>query len=118
MFLGNIDDKRDWGYAKDYVEAMYLMLQQKQPDDYIISTGETHSVREFLDVAFGLVSLDWHEYVRIDEKLVRPLDHRKVIFQGDNSKAKKILNWKPKTSFDELVKLMVEADLKEKGISL
>ena len=118
LFLGNIDDKRDWGYAKDYVEAMYLMLQQDNPDDYIISTGETHSVRDFLDVAFGLVNLDWHKYVKIDEHLVRPLDHRNTIFQGDNSKAKKILNWKPKTSFDELVKLMVEADLKEKGISL
>ncbi|MCR4662992.1 MAG: GDP-mannose 4,6-dehydratase [Endomicrobiaceae bacterium] len=118
LFLGNIDDKRDWGYAKDYVEAMYLTLQQDSPDDYIISTGETHSVRDFLDVAFGIVNLDWHKYVKIDEKLVRPLDHRKVIFQGDNSKAKKILNWKPKTSFDELVKIMVESDLKEKGINL
>ncbi len=114
LFLGNIDDKRDWGYAKDYVEAMYLMLQQDNPDDYIISTGETHSVRDFLDVAFGFVNLDWHKYVKIDEHLVRPLDKRNTIFQGDNSKAKKILNWKPKTSFNELVKLMVESDLKKK----
>jgi len=118
LYLGNIDDKRDWGYAKDYVEVMYLMLQYKHPDDYIISTGETYSVRDFLDVSFGLVNMDWHKYVKIDSKLVRPLDPRKVIFKGDNSKAKKILNWKPKTSFKELVKLMVEADLKEKGISL
>lgn len=118
LFLGNIDDKRDWGYAKDYVEAIYLMLQQNNPDDYIISTGETHSVRDFLDVAFGLVHLDWHKYVKIDQRLVRPLDHRKVVFQGDNSKAQKLLNWKPKTSFNELVKLMVAADLKEKGINL
>ncbi|MBR3627888.1 MAG: GDP-mannose 4,6-dehydratase [Elusimicrobia bacterium] len=118
LFLGNIDDKRDWGYAKDYVEAMYLMLQQDKPDDYIISTGEIHSVRDFLDVAFKLVNLDWHKYVKINQNLVRPLDHRNVIFQGDNSKAKKNLNWKPKTSFNELVKLMVESDLKEKGINL
>ncbi len=118
LFLGNIDDKRDWGYAKDYVEAMYLMLQQDKPDDYIICTGEIHSVRDFLDVAFKLVNLDWHKYVKINQNLVRPLDHRNVIFQGDNSKAKKNLNWKPKTSFNELVKLMVESDLKEKGINL
>ena len=117
LFLGNIDDKRDWGYAKDYVEAMFLMLQQYKPDDYIISTGETHSVREFLDVAFGFVNLDWHKYVKIDEKLIRPLDKR-TIYKGDNSKAKKVLNWKPKTSFNELVKLMLETDLKEKGIRL
>jgi len=118
LYLGNIDDKRDWGYAKDYVEAMFLMLKQKQPDDYIISTGETHSVRDFLDVAFKLVNLDWYKYVKIDQKLLRPLDYRKVIFQGNNSKAQKILNWKPKTSFNELVKLMVESDLKDKGINL
>jgi GDPmannose 4,6-dehydratase len=117
LFLGNIDDKRDWGYAKDYVEAMYLMLQQDNPDDYIISTGETHSVRDFLDIAFELVNLDWHKYVKIDSKFIRPLDKR-TIYKGDNSKAKKILNWQPRTSFNELVKLMVEADLKEKGMSL
>ncbi len=117
LFLGNIDDKRDWGYAKDYVEAMYLMLQQDKPDDYIISTGETHSVRDFLDIAFGIVNLDWHRYVKIDQKLIRPLDKR-TIYQGDNSKAKKILKWEPKTSFKELVRLMVEADLKKKGINL
>lgn len=117
LLLGNIDDKRDWGYAKDYVKAMFLMLQQDKPDDYIISTGETHSVRDFLDVAFGIVNLDWHKYVKIDQKLIRPLDKR-TIYKGDNSKAKKILNWKPQTSFNELVKIMVEADLKEKGITL
>lgn len=117
LFLGNIDDKRDWGYAKDYVEAMYLMLQQDVPDDYIISTGETYSVRDFLDVAFGVVNLDWHKYVKIDQRLIRPLDKR-TMYKGDNSKAKKILNWKPKTSFKELVRLMVESDLKKKGISL
>ena len=117
LLLGNIDDKRDWGYAKDYVEAMYLMLQQNNPDDYIISTGETHSVRDFLDIAFGIVNLDWHKYVKIDKKLIRPLDKR-TIYQGDNSKAKKFLNWRPKTSFNELVRLMVETDLKNKGINL
>lgn len=118
LFLGNIDDKRDWGYAKDYVEAMYLMLQHDNPDDYIIATGKTHSVRDFLDIAFEFVNLDWHKYVKTDPNLIRPLDNRKVIFQGDNSKARKTLNWSPKTSFEELVKLMVKADLKEKGISL
>ena len=117
LLLGNIDDKRDWGYAKDYVEAMYLMLQQNSPGDYIISTGETHSVRDFLDIAFGVVNLDWHKYVKIDKKLIRPLDKR-TIYQGDNSKAKKFLNWRPKTSFNELVRLMVETDLKERGINL
>ena len=117
LFLGNIDDKRDWGYAKDYVEAMYLMLQQNTPDDYIISTGETHSVKDFLDVAFSIVNLDWHKYVKTDKKLIRPLDKR-TTYQGDNSKAKKILNWEPTTSFDELVHLMVESDLKKKGINL
>ena len=117
LLLGNIDDKRDWGYAKDYVEAMYLMLQQDSPDDYIISTGETHSVRDFLDIAFKLVNLDWHKYVKIDSKFIRPLDKR-TIYKGDNSKARKILNWKPKTSFNELVKLMVKTDLKDKGINL
>ena len=91
------------------------MLQQNKPNDYIISTGETHSVRDFLDVAFSIVNLDWHKYVKTDKKLIRPLDKR-TIYQGDNSKAKKILNWKPKTSFKELVRLMVEADLKKKGI--
>lgn len=117
LYLGNIDDKRDWGYAKDYVEAMYLMLQQEHPDDYIISTGETHSVRDFLEIAFNVVNLDWHKYVKIDQKLVRPLDSRKLVFKGDNSKAQKMLCWKPKTSFKELVELMVKADLKEKGIN-
>ena len=117
LLLGNIDDKRDWGYAKDYVEAMYLMLQQDTPDDYIISTGEAHSVRDFLDIAFGIVNLDWHKYVKTDKKLIRPLDKR-TIYKGDNSKAKKILNWKPRTSFNELVRLMVESDLKKKGINL
>lgn len=108
LYLGNLDAKRDWGYAKDYVEAMWLMLQQDTPDDYVIATGETHSVREFLDLAFKHVGLDWHNYVEIDPRYFRPAEVD--ILLGDASKARRVLGWKPKTSFEELVALMVEAD--------
>lgn len=118
LYLGNIDDKRDWGYAKDYVEAMYLMLQQEKSDDFIVSTGKTHSVRDFLDEAFKLVNLNWHKYVEIDKNLMRIPDKKKTVFQGDNSKACNKLNWKPKTSFKELIKLMLKYDLSKKGIIL
>jgi len=107
--LGNLDAKRDWGFAGDYVEAMWLMLQQDNPDDYVIATGESHSVREFCEEAFKVVGLDYKNYVRIDKQFFRPVDVNYLL--GDASKAKKVLNWTPKTSFKELVKMMVEADL-------
>ena len=107
--LGNLDAKRDWGYAKDYVEAMWLMLQQDRPDDYVIATGETHSVREFLEEVFNLAGLDVEKHLKIDERLFRP--HEVPHLEGDMSKAKKALGWSPKTSFKELARLMYEADL-------
>lgn len=109
LYLGNLDSKRDWGYAKEYVEAMWLMLQQDKPDDYVIATNETHSIREFLDVAFGHVGLDWNEYVEIDPKYYRPAEVDLLI--GDPAKAKKQLGWEPKTTFEGLTKLMVDADI-------
>ena len=116
LYLGNLDSKRDWGYAKDYVEAMWLMLQQENPDDYVIATGETHSVREFLDEAFGLVGLDWKKYVDIDPRYYRPAEVDLLL--GDPAKAKEKLGWKPKTTFKELVKIMIEYDLNSVGLSL
>jgi GDPmannose 4,6-dehydratase len=110
LYLGNLDSKRDWGYAKEYVEAMWLMLQQEKADDYVISTNETHSIREFLDVAFEYKGLDWKKYVEIDPRYYRPAEVDLLI--GDCSKAKRQLGWEPKTKFDELVKLMVDADVK------
>ena len=110
IYLGNLDAKRDWGFAGDYVEAMWLMLQQPKADDYVIATGETHSVREFLEEAFGIVGLDWQKYVEIDQKYFRPAEVDLLI--GNPSKAKKILGWEPKVKFKDLVKMMVEADIK------
>lgn len=115
LYLGNLDAKRDWGYAKDYVEAMWLMLQQDEPDDYVIATGETYSVREFLEEAFKIVNLDWQKYVEIDPKYFRPAEVDLLI--GDPAKAKEKLGWRPKTSFKELVKIMVEADLAVEGVT-
>ena len=109
LFLGNLDAKRDWGYAKEYVEAMWLMLQQDTPDDYVIATGETHSVREFLEVAFGHVGLDYQKYVEIDPRYYRPTEVDLLI--GDPSKAKRQLGWQPKTTFQELTRIMVDADM-------
>jgi GDPmannose 4,6-dehydratase len=109
LYLGNLDAKRDWGYAKEYVEAMWLMLQQEKPDDYVIATGETHSVREFLEAAFGYVGLDWKKYVEFDPRYLRPSEVDLLI--GDASKARKVLRWEPKTTFNGLVKLMVDADI-------
>jgi GDPmannose 4,6-dehydratase len=109
LFLGNLDAKRDWGFAGDYVEAMWLMLQQDQSDDYVVATGETHSVREFLDIAFGELDLDWQKYVEIDPRYFRPAEVDLLL--GDASKARKQLGWKPNVSFPELVKMMVTADL-------
>lgn len=114
LFLGNLDAKRDWGYAKDYVEAMWLMLQQPNGDDYVIATNETHSVREFLEAAFGLVGLRYEKYVKMDERYLRPTEVDLLI--GDYSKAKNNLGWKPKVNFKELVRLMVTADLEAEGL--
>ena len=107
--LGNLDAQRDWGFAKDYVEAMYLMLQQDTPDDYVVCTGETHSVREFCELAFSHVGLHWEDYVVIDEKFMRPAEVDLLV--GDAKKAEAVLGWTPKTSFAELVALMVEGDM-------
>lgn len=114
IFLGNLDSKRDWGYAKDYVKAMWLMLQQEQPDDYVVATGETHSIEEFLDISFGCVNLDWHDYVEFDERYLRPAEVDLLI--GDPTKAKEKLGWEPSITFKELVYLMVEADLRALGL--
>jgi GDPmannose 4,6-dehydratase len=109
LLLGNLDAQRDWGFAGDYVEAMYLMLQQDKPDDYVVSTNETHSVREFCEIAFGHVDLDWEQYVKQDERFMRPAEVDLLI--GDSTKARSELGWKPKVGFEELVTMMVDADL-------
>lgn len=114
LYMGNLDSKRDWGYAKDYVRAMWLMLQQDQPDDYVVATGETYSIREFLDVAFGHVNLNWEEYVEFDARYLRPAEVELLI--GDSTKARQKLNWAPSVTFQELVHLMVDADLKALGL--
>jgi GDPmannose 4,6-dehydratase len=110
LYLGNLDARRDWGHAKDYVEAMWLMLQQDAPDDYVVATGEQHSVQEFVEEAFGLLDLDWREYVKIDPRYYRPAEVETLL--GDSSKARRVLGWEPKISFKELVRLMVESDMK------
>jgi GDPmannose 4,6-dehydratase len=109
LFMGNLEAKRDWGYAKEYVEAMWLMLQQPEPDDYIIATGETHSVKEFLELAFDEAGLDWKKHVEIDPKFYRPAEVDQLV--GDATKAHKKLGWMPKTKFADLVRLMVDADV-------
>ncbi len=111
--LGNLDAKRDWGYAKDYVEAMWLMLQQEKPDDYVVATGQTHSVREFLEEAFSYLGMNWQDHVVVDPKYYRPAEVDFLL--GDPSKAKQALGWQPKVGFKELVRLMVDADLKGQG---
>lgn len=112
--LGNLEAKRDWGYAGDYVEAMYLMLQQKEPDDYVVGTGESHSVRDFVELAFKSVGInDWKKYVVIDPQFKRPAEVPNL--RAKNDKVKKLLKWKPKISFEELVEMMVKADLKRYG---
>ena len=110
LFLGNLDAKRDWGFAGDYVEAMWLMLQQDKPDDYVVATGETYSVREFLDEVFGHLDLDWQKYVEIDPRYYRPTEVELLL--GDAGKAKKQLNWTPKVSFKQLAQMMTDADMK------
>ncbi len=113
LFLGNLDAKRDWGYAPEYVEAMWLMVQQDQPDDYVVATGETHSVQEFVEAAFGHVGLDWQQYVKYDARYERPAEVDLLV--GDASKAKRQLDWEPKVKFQELVQIMVDADLVAAG---
>lgn len=110
LYLGNLDAKRDWGFAGDFVEAMWLMLKQDIPDDYVIATGETHSVREFLDEAFGYLDMDWEKYVEIDPRYYRPSEVEMLV--GDSSKAKRVLGWVPKVTFKELVRMMVDEDLR------
>jgi GDPmannose 4,6-dehydratase len=111
LYLGNLEAKRDWGFAGDYVEAMWRMLQVERPDDYVIATGETHSVQEFLEEAFGYADLDWREHVIPDPRYFRPLEVEYL--QGDASKARRVLNWEPRVKFKELVRMMVDADLRE-----
>jgi GDPmannose 4,6-dehydratase len=115
LYMGNLDSQRDWGYAKDYVKAMWLMLQQEQPDDYVVATGETYSVRQFLEVAFGYVNLDWQQYVKFDDRYLRPAEVELLI--GDPTKAKQKLGWQTSVSFPELVMLMVDADLQALGLT-
>jgi GDPmannose 4,6-dehydratase len=114
LFLGNLDAKRDWGYAKDYVQAMYLMLQQEKPDDYVVATGETHSIKDFLQLAFNYVNLNWQDYVAFDERYLRPTEVDLLI--GNPSKAKQQLGWERSVDFPGLVKLMVDADLTAIGL--
>jgi GDPmannose 4,6-dehydratase len=109
LYLGNLDSKRDWGFAGDYVEAMWLMLQQEKPDDYVISTGESHSVKEFLENVFGLLDMDWREYVEIDQRYFRPAEVNHLL--GDSTKARRILGWRPRIAFRQLVQMMVDHDL-------
>src|SRR3989442_1598172 len=111
--LGNLDARRDWGYAGDYVEAMWLMLQQPEPEDYVVGTGRQHTVRELCEVAFGHAGLDWHQYVKVDPRFVRPAEVD--ILQADASKARRQLGWAPRVSFEELVRMMVNADLERAG---
>ncbi len=115
LTLGNLEARRDWGFAGDYVEAMWLMLQQDEPDDYVIATNETHSVREFAELAFGNLGLDWKDHVRVDEKFYRPAEVH--LLKGDYSKGMRVLGWEPRVRFQELVKMMVEADLQNNNRS-
>jgi len=110
LYLGNLDAKRDWGFAGDYVKAMWLMLQQDEPGDYVVATGETYSVKEFLEMVFSKLDLKWEDYVEIDPRYFRPTEVELLL--GDSSKARKILGWKPETSFEQLVQMMVDADMK------
>jgi len=114
IYLGNLEAKRDWGYAGDFVEAMWLILQHKEPDDFVVATGETHSVKEFLVEAFSLARLNWQDYVKIDPRYLRPTEVD--CLQGDSSKARRLLSWKPKVAFRDLVKMMVEADMRAEGV--
>ena len=114
LYLGNLDAKRDWGYAPEYAEAMWKILQQNKPDDFVIGTGESHSVREFVEEAFSYAGLDWREYVKIDQRYFRPTEVENLI--ADTAKSKKILNWQSKITFRDLVKIMVDADMRKAGL--
>ena len=114
LYLGNLDAARDWGYAAEYVEAMWLMLQQPAADEYVIATGEMHTVREFVASAFGLVGLDWERYVRTDPRYLRPNEVDEL--RGDASKAARVLGWTPRTRFPDLVRIMLESDLRAAGV--
>jgi GDPmannose 4,6-dehydratase len=114
LYLGNLDAKRDWGYAPDYVAAMWKMLQLEEPDDFVIGTGEAHSVRDFLDQAFGYADMDWEEYVRIDERYLRPTEVDFLL--ADSSKAQRVIEWEPRVKFRDLVRVMVDADLEMVGL--
>jgi GDPmannose 4,6-dehydratase len=114
LYLGNLDARRDWGYAPEYVEAMWLMLQQEAPSDYVIATGEMHTVREFVELAFSLAGLDWQRYVEIDERYFRPTEVDELC--GDASKAAAVLDWRSSTTFERLVGLMLAGDLREAGL--
>jgi len=116
LYLGNLDAMRDWGYAREYVEAMWLMLQHDVPEDYVVATGEMHSVRELVDVAFGLVNLDFEDYVKIDERYIRPTEVDQLL--GDATKARDVLGWQPKVGFRELIRLMLAHDLRDFGVDL
>jgi len=113
LYLGNLDAQRDWGYAPDYVNAMWLMLQQDSPDDYVIGTGESHTVREFVELAFERADLDWREYVAIDPHYFRPAEVNAL--RADPAKARRVLGWEPTVTFSKLVQIMVDADLKDIG---
>jgi GDPmannose 4,6-dehydratase len=108
--LGNLDAQRDWGYAPDYVRAMWLMLQQGQPDDFVVATGRTHTVERLCELAFGALGLDWRDYVEVDPRFMRPAEVDLLV--GDASKARAVLGWKPETSFEAMIELMVDADLR------
>jgi GDPmannose 4,6-dehydratase len=115
LFLGNLDSRRDWGYAPEYVEVMWKILQQAQPNDYVIGTGEAHTVREFLDESFGYAGMDWHDYVQIDPRYFRPTEVDYLL--ADGTRSAKILEWEPKVKFHELVRIMVDADLELAGLT-
>jgi GDPmannose 4,6-dehydratase len=114
LYLGNLNARRDWGYAPEYVEAMWIMLQQKKPEDFVIGTGESHSVQEFVEEAFGYVDLDWKKYVEIDPRYLRPTDVESL--RADITKARKKLKWKPRIKFKEIVKIMIDYDMEQLGL--
>ena len=113
LYMGNLDARRDWGFSPEYVEAMWMMLQQDKPDDYVVSTGQTNSVKEFLEEAFNYAGLNWEDHVRIDPQYFRPTEVENLI--GDSSKAKKILGWEPKVTFKDLTRIMVDSDFRAAG---
>jgi GDPmannose 4,6-dehydratase len=114
LYMGNLDARRDWGFSPEYVEAMWMMLQQDKPDDYVVSTGQTNSVKEFLEEAFSYAGLNWEDYVKIDSKYFRPTEVENLI--GDSTKATKILGWKPKVTFSDLTRIMVDSDFRATGL--